>query len=108
MALLSPEGPPASHAVPVRGRFELPLNSGGHRLDRKHCRVQGGEGHLEADSLVGRCGHAVPGNACQAEGWVDVVPWVHGHHVAEASAQSDEAEGDGSVAVVDPEDQRHG
>lgn len=30
------------------------------------------------------------------------------YHVAESSAQSDEAAGDGSVVVVDPEDQRHG
>lgn len=35
---------------------------------------------------------------------MDVVPLVHGHHVAEASAQSGEAQGDGSEAVADPED----
>lgn len=54
-ASLSPEGPPAWRAGPDRGRFELLMSSGGHRLEpgRKHRRVQGGEGHLEADSLVG-------------------------------------------------------
>lgn len=86
------------------------MSSGGRRLepDRKHRRVQGGEGRLEADSLVGQCDHAVLGSACQEEGWVDVVPLAHGHRVAEASAQSGEAEGDGSEAVADPEDHGQG
>lgn len=70
--------------------------------------MQGGEGRLEADSLVGQCDHAVLGSACQEEGCVDVVPLAHGHRVAEASAQSGEAEGDGSEAVADPEDHGQG
>lgn len=55
LASLSPEGPPAWRAGPVRGQFELLMSSGGQRLepDRKHRHVQGGEGHLEADALVG-------------------------------------------------------
>lgn len=74
--------------------------------DHMHHRVQDGEGRLEAGSLVGWWGRADLGNACQ-EGQVGVVPWVHGHQVAEASVRSDEVEGDGSVAAVDLEDQRH-
>lgn len=74
------------------------------QADRMHYQdVQDGGGHLEAGPLEGRSGHVVLGSACQ-EGRVDVVPQARGHHVAEASVQSVEAEGDGNVAVVDLED----
>lgn len=62
--------------------------------------VEDAVGRLEAGSLVDWCGHAALRSACQ-EGWVDVVRLGHEYRVAEASVQSDEAEGDGSVAVVD-------
>lgn len=80
MASLSPEGPPASRAGPVRARCDLPLSSGWHwvEAERKRRRVKDGEGRLEAGSLVGWCGHAVLGSACR-EAWVDEVPSVHGH-----------------------------
>lgn len=77
MASLSPEGPPASGAGPVWGRCELPLSSGGHRVEpdhKDHQDVRDGEAHLEAGSLV----HAALESACQ-EGQADVVPSVHGH-----------------------------
>lgn len=106
---LSPEGPPASHVGPVQGHREQLLSSGGHRgeLDRKYLQdVLGGEGYLEAGSLVGRWGHVGLGSAC-LERWMDVVPWGPEYHVAEASVQSDEAEEDGNVAAGDPEDLQH-
>lgn len=62
-----------------------------------HKHHQGEMGHLGGS-------HVVLGSACQ-EGRVDVVPWGRGHPVEEALVQSDEAEGDGSVVGVDPEDQ---
>lgn len=50
--------------------------------DRKH--HQDVEAHLGAGSLVGWCGLVGLGNACLEEAWVDVGPWVHGDHEAEA------------------------
>lgn len=107
LALLSPEGLPASHAGPDRGHSEHLLSSGGHWVqpDRMHFQgVQDEAGHLEAGPWVGRCGLVVLGSACQ-EGRVDVVPKAHGHHVEEALVQNDVVVGDGSVVVADPEDQ---
>lgn len=72
-----------------------------------HLDVQDAVGHLEAGSPVDWCGHATLRSACQ-EGWVDVVREGHGYHVAEASAQSDEVEGDGSVVVAEHKDHVRG
>lgn len=63
----------------------------------------GGEGHLEAGSLVGHWGHVGLGSAC-LDRQMDVVPWGPEYRVAEASVQSGEVEEDGNVAVGDPED----
>lgn len=81
LALPSPEGPPASHAGPVRGCREPLLSSGGHWA-QGYCTsqpdVQGGVGALEAGPLVGHCDRVVLGSACQ-EGRADMVPWAHAH-----------------------------
>lgn len=99
LALLSPEGPPASHAGLARGRCECLPSFGGHWVepDRKnHQGVQNGEGYLEwAGPSVGSCCHVVRGSACQ-EGKVDVVQWALGSRVGEELVQSDEAEEDGN------------
>lgn len=79
LASPSPESRPALRVGPAGGRGFLP-GTGGRRVQpegRHHC-VQDGEGHLEACSSVGRCGHVVLAGACQ-EGSGDVAPWVHAH-----------------------------
>lgn len=72
-----------------------------------HLDVQDAVGHLEAGSLVDWSGHVALRSACR-EGWVDVVQQGHGYRAAEASVQSDEVEGDGSVVVVDHKDHVQG
>lgn len=77
LASLSPESRPALRVGPSGGRGFLP-GTGGHRVEPEGKHVQDGEGHLEACSSVGRCGHEVLRGACQ-EGSGDVAPRVHAH-----------------------------